>query len=109
MQRKREKREEGPDGSEEEEGPAELAYSRQVTDGVCFSQACTCAGGRFSRVLHKGAMGLLGPDAAWRTHKLNRNYPGAEIYTGTAALLILAEPIISTLLLRGSRRRRRGI
>lgn len=44
-----------------------------------------------------------GPDAASRTHKVSWNYPGAEIYTGTAALLILAKPIISTLL-----RRRRG-
>lgn len=84
-----------------EGGPSSLVYSRQVTDGVCFSQACTCAGGRFSWVLHKGAMGLPGPDAASRTHKLSWNYPGAEIYTGTAALLILAKPIISALLLRG--------
>lgn len=77
----------GADGSEEEVeeeglkvGPAAPAHGRQVTDGVCFSQACTCAGGRFSWVLHKGAMGLPGPDVAWRTHKLSRNYPGAEIY-----------------------------
>lgn len=61
-------------------GPAAFAYSRQVTDGVCFSQACTCAGGRFSWVLHKGAMGLPGPDVASRTHKLSWNYLGAEIY-----------------------------
>lgn len=45
-------------------------------------------------------MGLPGPDAASRTHKLSWNYPGAEIYTGTAALLILAKPIIPALLLR---------
>ncbi|CAJ1070941.1 hypothetical protein NQZ68_014492 [Xyrichtys novacula] len=101
-----EERRDGWIGGERGGGPGSRVYCRQVTDDVCFSQACTCAGGRFSWVLHKGAMGLPGPDAAWRTHKLSWNYPGAEIYTGTAALLILAEPIISTLLLR--RRRRRG-
>lgn len=83
-----------------EGGPGSLIYRRQVTDGVCFSQACTCAGGRFSWVLHKGGMGLPGPDAALRTHKLSWNYPGAEIYRATTALLILAKPIISALLLR---------
>ena len=41
--------------------PSSLVYRRQVTDGVCFSEACTCAGGRFSWVLHKGAMGVPGP------------------------------------------------
>lgn len=45
--------------------------TRQVTDGVCFSEACTCAGGRFLWVLHKGAMCLLRPGADCRTHKLS--------------------------------------
>lgn len=52
-------------------GPAAFACSRQVTDGVCLSRARTCAGGRFSWVLHKGAMGLPGPDVGSRTHKLS--------------------------------------
>lgn len=42
------------DGFEEEEGGeaglGSLVNSRQVTDGVCFSEACTCAGGRSSWV-----------------------------------------------------------
>lgn len=103
VQREWEKRKDGTDGLEEEGGeggPGSLVYSRQVTDGVCFSQARICAGGRFSWVLHKGAMGLQGADAAWRTHKLSWNYPLAEIYTGTAALLIPAKPIRSVVLRR---------
>lgn len=77
----RREQEEEEEGGECEPGTAQQpAHSRQVTDGVCFSQACTCAGGRFSWVLHKGAMGLPGTDAASRTHKLSWNYPGAEKY-----------------------------
>lgn len=61
-------------------GKAQRHARRQVTDGVCFSQPCTCAGGSVSWVLHKGAMGLLGTDTASRTHKLSWNYPRTEKY-----------------------------
>ncbi|KAI9524956.1 hypothetical protein NQZ68_014492 [Dissostichus eleginoides] len=66
--------------------PEEDAGERWRRDGVKAGRGMRSQGRPdadcelFSRVLHKGAMGLPGPDAAWRTHKVSWNYPGAEIY-----------------------------
>lgn len=96
----RERRKEGTTSRRRGEGgPGNLVRSRQVTDAVSFSPARTCTGGTFSWVLHKGAMDLLGPNAASRIHKASRNYFATEIYgiyRMNAALLILAHNVSAT-------------